>query len=348
MSAGLEDGLAAAEASGDEVLITRGLTSKGVLMAWAGRPVEASALFTFALETARRSGNTAALINAWGNLSDHLLTSDVPKALVTAREGAAQARRLGQRLLLQTLLSNLWLGMLFAGEWDDVERQTADQPQEHDFGDIHIRRALLLAWRGDTDAALHEVELTRAFFSESDVQEREMIKAATATIRVLEGRFRDALEEALPVIDNDAGLRREACRVALPAALEAALQEGDLDAVDRMLDKVDGRGPGDAPPFLRAQLARFRARARWARGDRGRETEADLRSAVSQLDELGYPYWSALARYDLATVLADAGEVGGAAREAAKVVEAATALGAVPLAGQAQVLGDRLPSAVTA
>ena len=69
---------------------------KGVLMLWAGRPVEAAALFTFALETAQAAGNTSAILQAYGNLTDHLLTSDAPSALETGREGVAQAKRLGQ------------------------------------------------------------------------------------------------------------------------------------------------------------------------------------------------------------------------------------------------------------
>ena len=150
------------------------------------------------------------------------------------------------------------------------------------------------------------------------------------------------------MLDYDAGLRRESFRVALPAAVEAALQTGDVDAAEKMLTLVRGRGPGDAPPFLRAQLARFGARVRWTRGDRGREIESDLRSAVGQLDDLGYPYWAALARYDLAVVLTDASEVSAAGREATKVIEVATSLGAAPLLDRAQSLHDRLPSAVTA
>jgi hypothetical protein len=87
---------------------------------------------------------------------------------------------------------------------------------------------------------------------------------------------------------------------------------------------------------------------RWARGDRGRDVETDLRSALTQLDDLGYPYWAALARYDLAVVLADAGEVGAAEREAAGVLEVASSLGAAPLLDTATSLRDRLAATVTA
>ena len=92
------------------------------------------------------------------------------------------------------MLSNLWLGMLFVGQWDEVHQQTHDQPHEHDFGDIHIRRALLLAWRGDFDEALREIDLTRPHFSETDVQEREMISAALATIRLGQGQPDEATD----------------------------------------------------------------------------------------------------------------------------------------------------------
>jgi hypothetical protein len=175
-----------------------------------------------------------------------------------------------------------------------------------------------------------------------------MLAAAQTTVLLAEGRPLEAIEVARPVLDHDSGIRREAYRVALPAAVEAALELGRPDEAEAMLAKVVGRGPGDAPPFLRAQLARFRARVRWARGDRGRDVETDLRSALTQLDDLGYPYWAALARYDLAVVLADAGEVGAAEREAAGVLEVASSLGAAPLLDKAKSLRDRLAATVTA
>ena len=317
-------------------------------MMWAGRPVEAAALFTFALETAQAAGNTYSILQSYGNLVDHLLTSDTPSALDRAFEGVAQAKRLGNRNALQTLLSNQWLGLLFAGRWQEIEEQTRTQLHEQDFGDVHVRLALLRAWQGDLTAATDEVELTRSEFSDTNLQDREILGAAHATVLHALGRPQEAIDAARPVLDYDAGIRREAYRVALPAAVEAALELGQVDEAELMLSRILGRGPGDAPPFLRAQLTRFRARVRWARGDHGRDVESDLRSVVAQLEDLGYPYWAALARYDLAVVLADAGEDGAADREAAKVLEIASSLGAAPLLGKAQSLRDRLPATVTA
>jgi tetratricopeptide (TPR) repeat protein len=347
-AAQMEDGLEAAEASGDEALISRGLTAKGVLMSWAGRPVESAALFTFALETAQAAGNTFSILQSYGNLVDHLLTSDAPNALDRALEGVAQAKRLGHRNSLQTLLSNQWLGLLFAGRWQEIDEQTRTQLQEQDFGDIHVRLAVLRAWQGDTDGAAKEVELTRPEFSETNLQDREILGAAHATVLLAQGRLQEAIDAARPLLDYDTGIRREAYRVVLPAAVEAALQLGRPDEAETMLAKVVGRGPGDAPPFLRAQLARFQARIRWARGDRGREVETELRTAVAQLDDLDYPYWAALARYDLAVVLADGGDHMGARAALDQVVTVADGLGAGPLRDRANALQDRLATTVTA
>ncbi len=58
------------------------------------------------------------------------------------------------------------------------------------------------------------------------------------------------------------------------------------------------------PPYLRAQLARFRA-LREALAGRDETVEADLRSAVSVLTALGYPYWVARAQQDLGRWLTD-------------------------------------------
>jgi hypothetical protein len=330
-----EDALDAAEASGDMVLVARGVGTKGTLMAWSGRPVEAEALFTFALATARSVGDSLAIMQAYGNLTDHLLSCDAPSALERAEEAVAQARRLGQRGSMRLLLANAWLGLAFVGRWSDLEEQTQAQLGDGDFGDIHARLSLVRAWQGRLEEAAREIELTEADFLESSVQDREILAAARATVLLAEGRDEEGLAAARIVMDNDAGIRREAFRVAMPAAAEAALRLGRLDDADAILEQVAGRGPGDAPPFLRAQAARYRARVRQARGDLSDTVLADLRSAVSTLDDLGYPYWAALARLDLATALADAGAVDEGQAAARDVAEAAEGLGAVPLRDRA-------------
>jgi class 3 adenylate cyclase len=343
-----EDALAAAEASGDMVLVARGLGGKGILMAWSGRPVEAEALFTFALATAQSAGDSTATMQAYGNLTDHLLNADAPSAVERAEESVAQARRLGQRNALRILLANVWLGLAFVGRWGDLEEQTQAQLGESDFGDVHARLSLVRAWQGRLEEATRELELTEAAYLESSMQDREILAAARATVLLAQARDEEALAAAQLVMDSDAGIRREAYRVAMPAAAEAALRLGRLDAADAILDQVAGRGPGDAPPFLRAQAARYRGRVRQARGDLGDAVLADLHSAVSTLDELGYPYWAALARLDLAAALAGAGAVDEARAAAHDVVEAAERLGAAPLRDRAVAFLDAASSAVPA
>jgi hypothetical protein len=50
-------------------------------------------------------------------------------------------------------------------------------------------------------------------------------------------------------------------------ANEAALELGDLEAVERLLGEVAGLKPGEHTPMLRAGMARFESRLRAARGE---------------------------------------------------------------------------------
>jgi hypothetical protein len=65
---------------------------------------------------------------------------------------------------------------------------------------------------------------------------------------------------------------------------------------------MESRPRGDVPPYLRAQLARARGLLAAARGETA-AAESHLGAAIEQFGSLGFPYWLAVARTDLAGVL---------------------------------------------
>jgi hypothetical protein len=85
-------------------------------------------------------------------------------------------------------------------------------------------------------------------------------------------------------------------------ALEAALAANRLDDATRLLALIGDAPKGHVPPYLRAQHTRYRALLAAANDDHD-TVEADLRSAINVLTDLGYPYWRARTQADLATWL---------------------------------------------
>jgi hypothetical protein len=76
-------------------------------------------------------------------------------------------------------------------------------------------------------------------------------------------------------------------------AVESALDLGDTAKVDELLAVVEKLTPGVYPPFLRANVGRFRARMAAARGD-SESAEAGYKMATGMFLELGMPFYLAV------------------------------------------------------
>jgi hypothetical protein len=92
------------------------------------------------------------------------------------------------------------------------------------------------------------------------------------------------------------------------------------------------------PPFLKAEAARHRARlALRADGSRD-QVEKLLRSVTSTMEELGYPYWRALAELDLGRFLVSEGRADEAQKPLALAADTFELLRAGPALDQARSL----------
>ena len=96
--------------------------------------------------------------------------------------------------------------------------------------------------------------------------------------------------------------RHECWRQSWPEAIDAALALGDLQSAEELLSVLAERPVGHVPPYLRAQLARFRARLSAAHGEH-ESVERDFTSAAQLLEKLGYPFALACVRADHAAWL---------------------------------------------
>jgi hypothetical protein len=79
-------------------------------------------------------------------------------------------------------------------------------------------------------------------------------------------------------------------------AVEAALAVGDLGRAEELLTMVEKLPPGIRPPFLEAQVQRFRARMS--------DDEAGFKAAAGGFREYNFPFWLAVTQLEHAEWLA--------------------------------------------
>ena len=177
----------------------------------------------------------------------------------------------------------------------------------------------------------------------ADVQERAGYRAAEAIALQAERRHAEALaagEEALSALEV-LGPGSEVVKQGFTEAVEAALALGDLAKVEALLTVVDRLRPGERPPYLHAQAARFRARLAATRDDPPERAEAGFKAAAGLLRELQMPFWLGVVLLEHTEWLAAQDRPG----DAAPLLEEATAiferLGARPWSERAARLAGR-------
>jgi hypothetical protein len=128
-----------------------------------------------------------------------------------------------------------------------------------------------------------------------------------------------------------------ASRIGFPAAIDAATALGRLADADHLLSLLAERPSGQVPPYLRAQLARGQGLLARAQGNAA-AAEAQLGAAIEGFRSLGFPYWLATARTDLAEVLVDEKRVDEASPLLEEARAAFSRLGAAPALQRAEAV----------
>ena len=92
------------------------------------------------------------------------------------------------------------------------------------------------------------------------------------------------------------GAQQQFMKTALVEAVEFAFSLGDHTKVRELVGWIDELRPGERPPYLRAQAARFRAQLRAVGGP------ADVEPAFTEAEEtftqIGMPFWFAVTQLE--------------------------------------------------
>jgi class 3 adenylate cyclase/tetratricopeptide (TPR) repeat protein len=328
--------LSLAAAAGDRALLGRAAAQRADALAFCNRTEESLASYRWSAELLGPDGDGRERLRTLSNMGTLLLSSDRPGSRAAFEEAAAVGRRLGD-VALGLPVFNLGLLELLEGRWHEAERvltAAVDELPAGIFESDAVDRGLVLTWalRGDVERAADHLAGVSEWLLATDVQTRSLAQTTKGLVALAEGDLESALalcgtaaREAITAL----GLLMDAARWGWPVAVDAALRLGRVDDAASLLELVSERPPGHVPPFLQAELSRFRARLAAARGERD-GVEEGLRAAVAALDRLAYPYWRALAQADLAQWLGTEGREEEAAALLDEAVSVLVGLGARP------------------
>ena len=301
----VERALALAERHDLPEVKVNALINRGVLHHRASRIQEGLHELTAAVELAEKQGSTYHESIGRLNLGDLLFQADLPGGDEQTQRAVELAHRVGDGFGVSFGHANLAVIRYFTGDWEAAEaaaQQALDTaPDDYERDTQRLPLTLLHIARGRTSAAQAELAALGRLADTDDLQDQASLLVARAAMGVWDDR--DETAHAWPhrerhVVLDDHGAYAEGYRLLWPLAAEAALRSGDRDELCELIDKA-GNMPGDGlPPYLQAQVGRFRALLAAAEG-RHDQVEPSLRAAVDALDELGYPYFRALVQVDL-------------------------------------------------
>ena len=328
---------------------------KGLYLTARQRHEEAFATLEWSAAVADRHGLTREAMSAHGNAADHAINVDnVPGAIAHLDAQLEAGRRRGSPSGEGNSVYNRAVVDLHLGNWSAVEESAtayAERFGQHPGNRFFASGALaqLHARRGQTGPAHVHLDAIAHLETSEDVQDQAMYAAIAAVVAAAEDDLVKALRlasKALQLAVPGFGVLHECVRTAWPEAMDAALRLADLAAAEELMAIIAGRPVGHVPPYLRAELARFRARLAAPHGAQD-AVEEDFRLAERMLTELGYPFDLANVQHDHAAWLVDRDR----ASEALPLLRAAETsldrLGAEPALARTRELLAALPAVAT-
>src|SRR5205085_5423891 len=302
-SAPLERALTLAERLQLPEIFVQALTSKAVVLLYAGRLAEARILLEAAAARAHAEQLYATALRAHRYLGAVLEASDRYTEILDLTERAlVLARRRGNRRM-ESVMRTGPLGPLFMlGRWDEALTIAAEE-EPTVASDLPRGQMLAVAYlhcrRVDLDPA-------RAVLASSDTlrnSENWQLRAGYAIVeaRLLraEGRHAEALAAVEPTLETlgDLSITEAAIKESLVEGIEAALAVPDLEKAEALLAIPETRDPGELTPFLYANVARLNALLEAARGNHER-VEDLFRNAASLFREFGLVFHVAVTQLE--------------------------------------------------
>jgi hypothetical protein len=311
----LERGLTLAQQLGLRDAIPHAMHRLALVHSIHGRVDEARALYEEAIRLAELVGRSDELLAAQTNSSDLMLRYDAPGVIERSLAALATARRLGNQAWESVAGANAIAAWTLLGRWDELDRLDAelipaDGTERPDADFVHtlaIEPALL---RGDVaEARARHARCTAFGTGGEETESRQSYEVARGLIMAASGEEEDGfavLMRTLRFAYEALGPSAEALRFGVAHTYDLALRLGRLDDLAALLALDDGRHPGEIAPFRQAQRQRAGSLLAAARGEHD-TVEAGLRAAIDSFEQLGYVYWLAHARIDLAEWLLDRG-----------------------------------------
>jgi tetratricopeptide (TPR) repeat protein len=306
----LELALGLAEAFDSGEVFAQALSSKSVFLVRQNRLREAGILLEAALASAVADDLPAAAARASNNLAVVFESRDrYAESIVTVRRGVEFARRIGDRVWEGQMLAGEVSSLVLLGRWQEAVERPAELERA---GTLSAGNESLLlplvqidCWRGRVAEGKARLERYGAGArAAEDIQQRSMYGLQEAIVLRAEGKpsaALDVLEGALRRILDELGISFVNAKLTLVEALECAAELDDSAKLEELLAIVDRLRPGERPPLLAAQAARFRAKraADPTKAGRGFARAAEL------FAELGTVFWLAVTQLEHAEWLVE-------------------------------------------
>ncbi len=268
-------------------------------------PAEAGALLASAHRIALEHDLIEELDATYVWLSDRCFQRDAYReALRHLDEALALTRRIGDRPRESGVLAERSYALSMLGNWDEALAASADlTPELVRSGGLLLSmlqtRVAISIDRGATAEARETLALFARLADSTDLQERGVYLASSASLHRAEGRLEEALAdgEATITASSMLDLSSQSAKQGIVEALEASYALGRQAKVAELVGLINALPPGIRPPYLSAQAARFQARLS------GDPTGYDQAAAI--LREREIPFWLAVVVLERAELTGD-------------------------------------------
>jgi class 3 adenylate cyclase/tetratricopeptide (TPR) repeat protein len=329
-------------------LISQALNTQANIALSRGNREESLALYTHALQIALDHDISSAALRAYNNAASlHAGIDSWTESLRMARDGLALARRAGERIWEYMLIGETSCALFVTGGWDEavglIEPISSGETQGlADLSSIVGTSVLIEVHRGNVAAAQTQLDEVSFLGSSADSQSRSLYWAARGAVFHASGR----MEEALAA--GRRGMQDEVSTVpsfwikeGFAGAAAAALEMGDVAAVEELLLWVDGLPLGRRPPALVAHASRVRGRLA-ARSGQPEIADREFARAIELFSSFSASFWAACARVEWAELLVERGDSADAAALAAPAAATLSALRAVAWLERVRALAPSL------
>ena len=296
-----------AESLGLNELLAQTLNTKGAILTFRGRIHEGIALQQYALKHALDHDALAAAVRAYNNVAwGQASLESHAEALKTLEQGVALARRVGERFWERLMLASMATSVATLGRWDEAlalgDEAAVGVEDDDSLREAHaetVGLAMILASRGELDAARAAVTRMSWMIDTDDTQNRSMYATVVAAVRIAEGHgaeASDAAGQALALLP-ELGWFQPHTPSLFAAAVEAAFLVGDDAKAESLLELVDELAAGHRGRSLNAHRARLRARLNLRRGQE-QGVERLYTTAERLFADVESPFWLAVARLE--------------------------------------------------